>query len=940
MLSDALPPARNRQPSYRSSLFQVFALTISLLCFTLLNAWSLNSAASTSSATVPQSNPSDRDLKLSGTLPPAEVGVSFNSTLNVSGGSAPYTFSISWGELPPGLALNTKTGTISGQPTQTGTYNFGVHVIDSSDQGGAHAFLITITKAPSVVVTVTPATATVASGASTQFTAVVTNTSNVAVTWFASLGTISSTGLYQAPTVTANTSATVTATSVADPTKSATASVTVTPPPVSITTTSLSSATPGTAYSNTLTATGGKTPYTWTLSSGSLPTGITVQSAGSISGTTSQTGTFNITVEVTDSSSPKQTSFKSLTLTVIVAVAVTVTPSTVTLASGASTQFTALVTNTSNVAVTWSASSGTISSTGLYRAPTVSANTTTTVTATSVADPTKSATASVTVTPPPPTPVSITTKSLSSATAGTSYSNTLTATGGTLPYAWTLSSGTLPTGITVQPAGSLSGTTSQTGSFNITIEVSDSSSPKLTSSQSFTLTVAASTSGGPIPLPRYFGFSESDTNGGGWPSVSYGMQRFWDSPPLQWPSINPASGVFEFTSLDSDLALAYSHGAKEAMYTLARTPPWATADPADATCNYTTGMGGGLGECDPPSDLNSDGSGTNAIWKAWITAIATHVNSPGYTATHAHIMYWEIWNEPDTKAFWAGSIAQLARLTEDANCIITGRGVIHESGNGTATPCTATAIDPTAQIVMSSAHAKGAALKYGQNELYCNDSPSTYQLPCPNPANAIATAVDILNFHMKPGNESGNNCPAPTPCTLESAMQWYVSNIRGMLQPAELLKPLWDGEAQYSTTGFSGDYLSNTDLAASFMPRFYLINWSLNISGMAWYAASSQAEPVEAQTSYQQTYNWLSGASLTTPCAATGTVWSCGLAISGKPYLVMWDTSQTCASGSCSTANQAVASQWTHYQDMTTASTPITISGSVVPVGIKPVLLN
>ena len=936
MLSDGLPPARNYRPSYRTILFQAFILIISLLSFTLLNASAVSDAAATSSETKPQAN---RGLKLSGTLPPAEVGVTFNTTLTVSGGTAPYTFAISWGALPPGLSLDTKTGTIAGQPTEAGTYNFGIHVTDSSDDGTAHAFMITVAKAPSVVVTVAPATITVASGASTQFTAVVSNTSNLAVTWSASSGTISSTGFYQAPTVSLTTTATVTATSVADPTKSATASVTVTPPPVSITTTSLLNATAGTAYSNALTATGGTLPFIWTLSSGSLPSGITVQSAGSISGTTSQTGQFNITVEVSDSSSPKQTSFQSLTLTVNPAVAVTVTPTTITVASGTSTQFTALVTNTSNVAVTWSASAGTVSSAGLYNPPTVSTNTTTTVTATSVADPTKSASASVTVTPPPPPPVSITTTSLSSATAGSSYSNTLAATGGTTPYTWTLSSGTLPAGITVQSAGSLSGTTAQTGSFNITVEVTDSSSPKLTSSQSLTLTVAAGASG-PVPLPNYFGFSESDTNGGGWPSVSYQMQRFWDSPPLQWPSINTASGVFDFTSLDSDLALAYSQGATLGMYTLARTPPWATSDPTDATCNYTTGIGGGLGECDAPYDLNSDGSGTNATWKAWITAIATHVNSPGYTATHAHIKYWEIWNEPDTKAFWAGSIAQLARLTEDANCIITGRGVIHQSGNGTATPCTATPIDPTAQIVMASAHAKGAALQYGQNELYCNDSPETYQLPCPNPPNAIATAVDIINFHMKPGNESGNNCPAPTPCTPESAMQMYVSNIRGMLQPAELLKPLWDGEAQYSTTGFSGDYLTDTDLAASFMPRFYLINWSLNISGMAWYSASSQAEPVEAQTSYQQTYNWLSGASLTTPCAATGTVWSCGLSISGRPYLVMWDTSQTCANGSCTTANQPVSSEWTQYQDMTTASTPITISGGVVPVGIKPVLLN
>ena len=765
-----LSPGRNRQPSYRTIKFPVFTLTSFLLCFALLIAGSVGTFASTSSATAAQADHFNRGLELSGTLPTADVGVTYNATLNVSGGTAPYTFSISWGALPPGLALGPRTGTISGQATKAGAYNFGVHVTDSSDQRGGHPFLITVAKGASVAVAVTPATASVASGTSTQFTA--------------------------------------------------------------------------------------------------------------------------------------------------------------------------LVTNTSNVAVTWSATSGTISNTGLYNAPTVSANTTATVMATSTADPTKWATALVTVTPPPPHPIIITTTSLSSATAGTAYSNTLTATGGTTPYTWTLISGSLPTGITVQLAGSLSGTTSQTGQFSITVEVTDSSSPPLNSSGPLTLTVNSATAGGPTPPASYFGFSWNYTNGGTWPSQSYGMQRFWDSPSTQWPDINTASGVFDFAKLDSDLALAYTKGTMVGMYTLARTPTWASSDPTDTSCNNTTGMGGGDGECDPPSDLNSDGSGTNSIWKAFITALAAHVNDPTYLQTHAHIKYWEIWNEPDTQAFFAGTIAQLARLTEDANCIITGRGVIHQNGNGTATPCTATPIDPTAQIVMASAHAKGAALTYGQNELYCNNSPKTYQLPCPNPANAIATAVDIINFHMKPGNETGNNCPAPTPCTPESAMQMYVSNVRGMLQPAELAKPLWDGEAQYSTTGFSGDYLSDTDLAASFMPRFYLINWTLNISGMAWYTANSQAEPVEAQTSYQQTYNWLAGASLTTPCAATGTLWSCGITISGKPYLILWDTSQTCANGSCSTANQAVAPQWTQYQDMTTASTPNTISGGVVPVGIKPVLLD
>jgi hypothetical protein len=1085
-------------------------LTILGLCSALLAQRTLNPQTNTISMLTSNGLPG-HTLTISATLPPATTGESYNATFTASGGTAPYHFMVSSGQLPTGLVLG-KTGVISGAPTEAGTFTFTVSAADLHSHSGSQSFGITVSKAPSVVVTVSPTTATLTSAATQQFSALVSNTSNVAVTWSASLGTISSAGLYTAPTVSANTTTTVTATSVADPTKSSTASLTITPSPVSITTSSLSNATAGTGYSNTLIATGGTTPYTWAITSGSLPTGIILQSAGLLSGTTSQNGQFNITVQVSDSSSPKQTSSKSFTLTVIAAVSVTVNPSTITLVSGASTQFTATVANTSNLNVTWSASAGTISSTGFYQAPTVSGNTTATITATSAADPTKSATAFLTITPPPlnitttsvsgatagtaysnpltatggtapyawtltsgtlptgialqsagslsgttsqagqfnftvkasdssspqltasqsltltvaPPPLSITTTSVSSATAATAYSNPLTATGGTTPYTWTLTSGTLPTGITLQSTGSLSGTATQAGQFTFTVKASDSSSPQLTASQSFTLTVAppplsittTSVSGataataysnlltatggtapyswtltsgtlptgialqssgslsgtttqagqfsftvkasdssspqltasrsltltvnGPLLPAAFFGFSESDTNGTNWPTVTYQMQRFWDSQGLQWPSLNTASGVFDFTSLDADLALALTNGATENMYTLSRTPPWATSNPNDTSCNYTTGIGGGNGECDPPSDLNSDGSGSNAIWKAWITAIASHVNDPTYLQTHAHIKYWEIWNEPDTKVFFAGSIAQLARLTEDANCIITGRGVIHENGNGTATPCTATPIDPTAQIVMASAHAKTVALVYGQNELYCNNTSGipSYELPCPNPPNAIATAVDIVNFHMKPGNESGDTCPAPTPCTPESATEMYLSNIHGILQPAELAKPLWNGEAQYSSFGFTNAY-ADVDMAASFMPRFYLLNWSLGVDGIAWYMSSSSvAEPAEAETSYQQTYNWLVSASLVTPCAANGSVWSCEILNSGTLYLIMWDASQSCANGSCTTATQTVASQWTEYQDMTTASTAIPISGGVVPVGIKPVILH
>lgn len=438
---------------------------------------------------------------------------------------------------------------------------------------------------------------------------------------------------------------------------------------------------------------------------------------------------------------------------------------------------------------------------------------------------------------------------------------------------------------------------------------------------------------GPSPM---FGFSTSSTSPSRWPAVTYGMQRFWDTPPLQWPSINTAPGVFDFTNLDADLALALTKGTTEGFYTLARTPPWATSAPSDSMCHYaTTPSGGGNGECDAPSDLLADGSGSNATWKAWVTAIATHVNDPAYRKTHAHIRYWEVWNEPDSPEYWAGSIAQLARLVEDANCIITGRGVVHENGDGSATACTAKAIDPTAKIVMPSAHAITAGLAYGQNELYCNASPKGYQLPCPNPPDAIASAVDVVNFHMKPGGQgSSGMMPLPPP---ETVMQMYQSNIQGVLRPAELAKPLWNGEAQYSEEGWTGAYL-DPDMAASFVPRFYLMSWTLGVSGIAWYYEPQG--PATAVSSYQQTYGWLEGSSLTVPCSAQGSVWSCTLSKAGKDHLVMWDSAQSCSAGVCTTSSQPVPSGWKTYEDMTVAGTPTPVVGGAVKLGIKPFVFS
>ena len=249
---------------------------------------------------------------------PAEVGVSYNVVPSVSGGSAPYLFSAE-GALPPGVTVNSKTGSITGMPTVAGNYNFNLLVADPprTDRGVVPIHILVAAASSSsektARITVSPASATVNSQGVVQFTASVTGTSNTAVSWTTSAGTITSSGKFTAPQVTGNSSVTITATSQNGPYSMATVSVT----PVAalaITTSSLAEANVGVPYSASLSATGGSSPYQWSLSSGTLPSGIQLQSTGVLAGSTGVSGSYPFTAKVTDSSGKNST--HALTLSV------------------------------------------------------------------------------------------------------------------------------------------------------------------------------------------------------------------------------------------------------------------------------------------------------------------------------------------------------------------------------------------------------------------------------------------------------------------------------------------------------------------------------------------------------------------------------------------------------------------------------------------------
>lgn len=86
-------------------------------------------------------------------LPDGGVGSSYNQVVRAAG-AAPLTWSIAQGNLPPGLALDSATGEITGTPTTNGTFDFNVMVADSAGNSPSAAFSVTV--AASVGLPVTP----------------------------------------------------------------------------------------------------------------------------------------------------------------------------------------------------------------------------------------------------------------------------------------------------------------------------------------------------------------------------------------------------------------------------------------------------------------------------------------------------------------------------------------------------------------------------------------------------------------------------------------------------------------------------------------------------------------------------------------------------------------------------------------------------------------
>lgn len=439
-------------------------------------------------------------------LPPAVQGSPYSATVGATGGLPPYQWSFATSSTN-GLVINPMTGTITGTPLANGNFVFPIDLTDATGLTISTGLTLFVANPLSVLTSTLPnatvgtpySQSLVTMGGTPLFTWTITTGSLPPGLSMSSSGVISGT-----PTSNGSFTFTVQVTDSGNRTATKTLTISVGVSPLSITTTALPNGQISVPYSQALMATGGVLPYTWTLAPGSTltPLGLILTSAGVISGT--PTGPVGVspafTVLVTDSSPTPLTVQKTFTITFSLTLTITTLslpggtvgvayPSTPVVASGGATPYTWSITsgalppglqlNSSTGAIS---GTPTASGTNLFTIMVTDANGQTSSTQLSIA--VQAAASALTIT----SPASLT------ATAGTAFSQTLTATGGSPPYTWSITNGTLPTGITLSN-GVIGGTPTSSGTSTVTLTVTDSKNQTATAQ----VTITVNAANGPLP---------------------------------------------------------------------------------------------------------------------------------------------------------------------------------------------------------------------------------------------------------------------------------------------------------------------------------------------------------------------------------------------------------------------------------------------------------
>ena len=230
-----------------------------------------------------------------------------------SGGNAPYTFSLDGSTpLPAGLTFNASTATLSGTATVApGSYSFNIKLVDNSGCPGSKAYTLTVNCPPVAITPSSLPAGTVGTVYSQALSATLSGTGVPTQTWTWSLDTgtlpaglalnASSGVISGTPAAAASSTVTVRATNAQGCFGTITYSINMVCPTVALSPASLPTAFVNGGYNQTITPSGGNAPYAFAITSGTLPSGLSFDTAaGVISGTPTATASTTLVIRATD----------------------------------------------------------------------------------------------------------------------------------------------------------------------------------------------------------------------------------------------------------------------------------------------------------------------------------------------------------------------------------------------------------------------------------------------------------------------------------------------------------------------------------------------------------------------------------------------------------------------------------------------------------------